>query len=933
MSDTNTAPCGCCVGATRETPAPITNRPGLSRIAYRAGTHASFKASLLSTLSDPAFPALAPLTTRDDSDFSIALLDAFAVSADILTFYQERLANEAYLRTAVQQRSVFELARLVGYQPSPGVAASAPLAFTLNDAPGAPDSVTIDPGTRVQSVPTPGQQPAVFETAAPLVARIAQNALPAITTNPVAWTEITTSLWLAGTATGLKSGDAILFVDIKRLGTAGPNSQLWELRVVTAVTPDPPGGRTLIVWDEPLFDTFRNGATIVQLYALRKRASLFGVNAPDPHLLPPNPPGGRPLVPNRGANDWIFVHDPEHVDLDTVYPDIVPGAAGADFATAPERFSWLVLSRGRQPRAGHPPRPFRRLYRITAAADRAPLRYTLSGKATGLNLDTDERLAGFVAVTRETTAFIQSEPLTIAEQPIVVAQIDGHALGPGMLKPVYGTAETVLGGGTLAAGQNIAVIGKRVRLQLGDDPHAALVGPDGRTPIAVAKGDVFLVDAYPPSAAASGAVAWSVLTTKGEVATLTAAASAVVLLPADDKADAEVTEAAVLAGAKPGAARTVLTFTSALARIYDRRTVRINANVVDATHGETVKEILGGADSSVANQTFALKQSPLTYISVPQGQGAQSTLQVWVNDLRWQEQPTLLNAGPRDRVFVTRHKDDGGVIVQFGDGRRGARPPTGQTNVRAVYRKGLGTSGDVAAGQISQAIDRPAGLRSVINPAAATGGADPDTPAAARQSASLHVRTLERVVSLQDYEDFSLAFAGIARALATWTWFGRTRGVVVTVAGPRGTLLDANGDTIGNLIKALRSAGNPYVPVAVLPHRTVFFQVAGLVRVDTQNYDPDYVMAAARRALAAAFGFDTRMLGQGVTQSEAVAAIQAVAGVVAVRLTLLTREDSATILPDFLTAGAPESGARAIVSGAELLLIDPLSVSLLERWQ
>src|SRR5215472_12927547 len=177
MTDTDTAPCGCCIGVTRETPAPTTNRPGLSRIAYRAGTHASFKASLLSALSDPAFPALAPLATRDDSDFSIALLDAFAVTADILTFYQERLANESYLRTAAQPRSVFELARLVGYVPSPGVSAGARLAFTLNDAPGAPDPVAIAAGTRVQSVPAPGQAPATIETSADLTARIGYNAM------------------------------------------------------------------------------------------------------------------------------------------------------------------------------------------------------------------------------------------------------------------------------------------------------------------------------------------------------------------------------------------------------------------------------------------------------------------------------------------------------------------------------------------------------------------------------------------------------------------------------------------------------------------------------------------------------------------------------------------------------------------------------------
>lgn len=138
MNDSTTLPCGACAGVTRETPAAIYNRVGLSQIAYRVGTYASFDASLLASLTDPAYAAIAQLTTRETDDFTIALLDAFAVTADILTFYQERLANESYLRTAVQPRSVFELARLVGYQPSPGVSAGAPLAVTLNNAPGAP---------------------------------------------------------------------------------------------------------------------------------------------------------------------------------------------------------------------------------------------------------------------------------------------------------------------------------------------------------------------------------------------------------------------------------------------------------------------------------------------------------------------------------------------------------------------------------------------------------------------------------------------------------------------------------------------------------------------------------------------------------------------------------------------------------------------------
>ncbi len=913
MSDTETAPCGCCVGTTRQTPLPIWNRPGLSQISYRIGTHARFKASLLAALSDPAFAALAPLATRDDSDFSIALLDAFAVTADILTFYQERLANESYLRTAMQPRSVFELARLVGFTPSPGVAAGAMLAFTLNDAPGAPDPVTIPAGTRVQSVPAPGQSPATFETSAALTARIAYNAIPAVTADPVNWSAISNSLWLAGTATGLNPGDPIVLIDAARAGDPAASNS-WEFHFVTAVETDAAGNRTRVIWDAPLSDGFQSAAQSVQLYALRKRASLFGVNAPDPGLLPSTVPG----LPTGGA-DWKYTSDPNTIDLDAIYPAITPVAANASsFATAPERFTWIVLSLGST----------RRLYGVTQAYDRSPRKYTLTTKVTELMLDDDSSRSWFVMGSRSTTAFVQSEPLAIAPQPLTTW--DDTALDFAALAPVAGTTLRVAGAVQLAQGAGVGITGKRVRLRLETASGATLVGPDGRTPIPVTAGDIFLVDAYPPSAG-GGTIAWSILTTKGVAGTLTAPLSAITLL-ASDKGDATVSEAAIIDSVTARPAETTLTFKAPLARIYDRATVTVNGNVVAATHGETVKEILGSADGTVANQSFALKQSPLTFLSAAGGQGTQSTLQVWVNDMRWHEEPNLLDAGPRDRVFMTRRRDDGGVIVQFGDGAKGARPPTGQTNVRATYRKGLGLAGMVAAGQLSQAIDRPAGLKGVSNPSASSGGADPDTPADARVSAPLHILTLERVVSLQDYQDQATAFAGVGRALATWTWFGRTRGVVVTVAGANGVVLDPNGETITNLVATLRSAGNPYVPIAVLPHQPKLFRVDALLRVDTVNYDPTLVLTNARAALLAAFGFSARGLGQGVAQSEVIAAIQPVAGVVAVKLTAFAREDVATDLPLFLAASAPQPGDQGVVIGAELLLIDPLSATSLELW-
>ena len=111
--------CGCCTGLTAVTPVVIANRPGLSEIAYRVGTQPQFKRSMIAALTSSTHPGLAGLRTRDDADFSIALLDGWATVADVLTFYQERIANESYLLTATERRSLLELGRLIGYELRP----------------------------------------------------------------------------------------------------------------------------------------------------------------------------------------------------------------------------------------------------------------------------------------------------------------------------------------------------------------------------------------------------------------------------------------------------------------------------------------------------------------------------------------------------------------------------------------------------------------------------------------------------------------------------------------------------------------------------------------------------------------------------------------------------------------------------------------------
>jgi predicted phage baseplate assembly protein len=301
---------------------------------------------------------------------------------------------------------------------------------------------------------------------------------------------------------------------------------------------------------------------------------------------------------------------------------------------------------------------------------------------------------------------------------------------------------------------------------------------------------------------------WLLEDRDGRVGTLDAGAHVVELDPSrkDDPPYAEIVHLADTADAvEDDRDRTHLRLAAALVRAYDRESVRINANVAPATHGETVGEILGSGDAATRDQRMPLKQAPLTYVSADTPSGRRSTAQVRVDGTLWTELPSLFGAGARDRIHAVRIADDGTASVVFGDGIEGARLPTGQANVRAEYRKGLGAAGNVQAGQLTTLLTRPLGVTAATNPEAAAGGEDPEAIDAARQNAPLTVLTLDRAVSRRDYEDFARGFAGIAKAHAAWIASGPARGIFVTVAGPGGTAIDDGGTTHARLAEALRA--------------------------------------------------------------------------------------------------------------------------------
>jgi predicted phage baseplate assembly protein len=364
-----------------------------------------------------------------------------------------------------------------------------------------------------------------------------------------------------------------------------------------------------------------------------------------------------------------------------------------------------------------------------------------------------------------------------------------------------------------------------------------------------------------------------------------------------------------------------------LQRCYDRSTVTVNANVAPATHGETVSEIAGSGEAGRAHQSFVLKQSPLTYVSTPASpSGSASTLQVRINDLLWEEAPTLYSRGANEHIYASRQDDEGRSTVTFGDGERGARLPSGQNNVRLTYRKGLGAAGNLRVNQLTMLMTRPLGVKGVTNPVAATGGQDAEPISQARKNAPLRVLTLDRAVSVQDYVDFVRAFAGIAKAFGVWVADGRARGVHLTVAGPDGAKIPADGDTLKNVTGALRRFGDVHLPLSVQTYKAATFRLQAKIKVADDAEDAK-VLSAVESALRADFSFDAREFGQPVTLSEVYAAIHRVPGVVAADINKLYRKGQS------LASQQPQAKARLLpalpvvqpdgrMAAAELLTLD-----------
>lgn len=852
--------CGCCETAASPTPVLIDNRPGLSAVAYRIGTFAAFREAMLRAIARE--PAFARLTTRESDDPAITVLELWAAVADVLTFYQERIANESFLRTAVHRDSVLRLVRMLDYQLRPGLAATARLVFTAEQD----HTVSIPVGLKVMSTPGQDERPQIFETVETVNADWRLNRLPVLpppqVVNPLAKDRPAAFLtndaagWLAAktlmpkdkvvlfSGTGGSGGGASFtsVADVMSWGlpprvTAAP--QVWGppadfaidfdfwashtrpfLSLLSGAAEDPnapeekevqevrvEGDRFLLVWTTPVVKDVWTAST--EARAFREKMKVFGYDAPD--RFASVTVSGDPATPSWGHVDVEFGLSANPLPLDRSYKEL---AAGEQL---------LIYEKGKDPQP----------VTVTAVSEGEEVLGTL---ATGSLADHRHRgtvtrvtIDPFVAIDdrRDVTVYWLKGlriPLWAADFP---ALIDTGSLYVPAVR--LDEAGDVLEIGRTIVGKELKS-GFAIRLTDLDEGRQVLLEDHTAQPVA------------------------GTLTSRG--------------IETIENQDFLVLEVASLSPIQ-----------------LEARTAVLLGNVAEATHGETVPgEPLGDGDAASAFQRFALRKKPLTYVPSTQSARGVAELQVMINGEKWEETDSLYAQAPTARVYTARQADDGTTVLQFGDGVTGSRLPTGRGNVIATYRQGVGLEGRVRARQLDILLTRPPGLKSAINPSPAEGGADPETLDGAREAAPTTVKTFGRAVSLLDFESLALESGLVAKARATWVWVGLEKAIHLTVGGQEGGLFSP--EALADFHSGLTTQRDPNHPLLLANVCRVAVVLNARIVVD-DSHVTETVRKAARAALLDAFTFDNVPFARPVHLSDVYRVLQEVTGVTYVDIDLL----------------------------------------------
>lgn len=784
-------------------PREIYNRPGLDHIQYRIGSFSDMFAAILDGVNKD--PALQGWTHHTADDPGIALLESAAIVGDILTFYQELYANEAFLSTARWRESIGDLVRLLGYRLAPGLGGRALFAFTLRGD----QAVKIPAGFPVKAQVTGLEDPADFETVSEAEALPALGKFnlyrpfiyPGFTSVVSVFSTPTAALEAAGIKLEVK--DRLMLLDT----TTSPTN---NAQIVIVKKVDTSFERTHITIEGSW--TKGAGLSQVRAYKLGRTFRHFGHNAP-PQVVVINgtTPALRSITYTRQLHAFTYTTGDTTID---------PGFAATEIPLDKEVAGLAVGNKIiLQGVAFHDATLLRQVTRFRSTSQTWG---ALTGATTLISLDSEW----------DDLRFGHTHSGTDIRQLVI-----HETVGVGLTLTAVRQADPAADGASLEYFGDSASYAKLKERRL------ALLKPDATLLETTANID--------PQAAQDGA---------------------------------GISFRKVYLSPPLGQGFGLDDFP------FENPPVSVYGNLVEANQGKTESlTVLGSGDNRQSFQTFKLPKSPLTYLNRSGETPPQvPELQVYVDDRLWQRVPSLFGHSPNEEIYAVREDALGDSWVQFGDGQTGKQLPSGVDNISARFRTGSGAYGGLKPETTVQAGSRLDHLDKVFLPGIATGGQAPESGENARQAAPGKVQSLDRLVSLQDFESEAQAIPGISRVKAAWSLVDNLPGVVVTV------LMDTGrGQEINQVRQILatfnRCRGPQRFPIHVIQGKRLYVAVKADVAFDP-TYRQELVIQAIQEALGAVtdspdqparglFSLGQRTFGEVEYATRLAAIIQNVAGV------------------------------------------------------
>ncbi|WP_372570738.1 hypothetical protein [Ruegeria jejuensis] len=813
-------------GCDDNTPHPLEVLPaGLEVIPRQLAGFPEIRQRLLERLVDSG-NALGGWRPYSD-DFGSMSLEMWAYAADILGFYDERVVNESYLGTAQRRPSLRRLVGVLGHTPIAGIAGTATLAALADGT----VAVTVPMGTGVRSRSFDGNPAQVFETNAEAVIHPLLNAW---SVDPFRRNPTVDSSFFVGD-TSIAEGDKS-----KDKAGSGEN-RVNRLLMLTE-------GFGLAEAELALIEA-RPGHSFTE--------QVSRVTTTEPFA------GADGKTYNRAALNPFIVID-EEVDL-THLRARRPTQQVVATLNEPVGGESALGTVGGQTRLflDGAPAVFRAGDPIIVARD-------LNGDDPGYFFT---RIASVVAaavrvtsIPSETVKNTEGDPIPI-EQPVIAAT--EMRLDPPLPAAFLDAGLASFHHGFVEAGQPTNVCRTSVT-------PADMAASDG-VPIS---GTVRLPLDMPGITA--------------QISTLSG--GALVLEARFLLTDAEARGALLdgrLSVAQDGTARFEALDAAQIPHVQLQLPLTIHGNILDVSRGESVRgEVLGSGDARQPNQTFMLRKKDLTYLPgaiTGSGNLQDSTLTIRVDGITWQQVPGFFGCGAQDQVYVVRHDDQQNTIITFGDGKRGARLPSGVENVIADYRYGVGAAAPPANGirQLSGAVK---GLRAVRSPVGAAMGRDPDGPEDLRISAPQTALLLGRSVSTVDFEALARNAPGVIVATANWLWIPEQfqAGVVVHYIGDADSAL---------ITQTLSDQADPTLPISVTQATPIHVNTALTVTADPAFVASDVATAVADHLMAGIFNLSHAVIGGTFWTTDIFEAVVEVPGALSVAA-LTFSGDETTLLPN-----------------------------------